>query len=61
MPDSLTVEGLSKRLNLEFSYDWSNPDMSDSTFFLLVLEKFQTHLRVNYLINIYSVSKKELL
>jgi len=30
---------LSKQLNLEFPYDWSNPNMGDSTLIRLVLEK----------------------
>ncbi|NOY66299.1 MAG: hypothetical protein GXP13_02670 [Gammaproteobacteria bacterium] len=33
------TERLSKRLNLEFPYDWSNPEMNESTLISLVLEK----------------------
>jgi len=39
---------LSQRLNLEFPYDWSNPDLDDSTFIQLVLAKtrFNDILRI---------------
>lgn len=33
------IQVLSQRLNLEFPYDWSNPNMDESTFISLVLEK----------------------
>lgn len=36
---SATAEPLSKKLNLEFPYDWSNPGISESTLIFLVLEK----------------------
>jgi len=39
---------LSEQLNLEFPYDWSNPDIDDSTFIRLVLAKtrFNDILRI---------------
>ncbi len=37
--EHFNAERLSKRLNLEFPYDWSNSKMSESTLILLVLEK----------------------
>lgn len=33
------ISQLSRRLNLEFPYDWSNPAMDESTLIALVLEK----------------------
>lgn len=36
---NLNISKLSRILNLEFPYDWSNPDMDESTLILLVLEK----------------------
>lgn len=39
---------LSQKLELEFPYDWSNPDIDESTFIRLVLEKtrFNDILRI---------------
>jgi len=34
-----TSAPLSEKLKLEFPYDWSNPNISESTFILLVFEK----------------------
>jgi len=41
---------LSKQLNLEYPYDWSNPNMDKSTFIRLVLERtrFNDILRVTH-------------
>ncbi len=43
-------ERLSQKLNLEFPYDWSNPDISESTLIFLVLEKarFNDILAITY-------------
>lgn len=37
--EHINAERLSKRLDLEFPYDWSNPNMGESTLISLVLEK----------------------
>jgi len=51
---------LSKQLQLEFPYDWSNPQMEESTFIRLVLEKtrFNDMLRVTHYFGIERVESE---
>ena len=46
----VNVERLSKQIELEFPYDWSNQDISESTLIFLVLEKarFNDILRISH-------------
>jgi len=37
--ETINTKPLSEKLGLEFPYDWSNPNMSESTLIALVLEK----------------------
>ncbi len=51
---------LSQRLNLEFPYEWSNPDLDESTFIHLVLEKtrFNDILRIAHYFGIERIESE---
>ena len=55
---SINAKRLSKQLELEFPYDWSNPDISESTLIFLVLEKarFNDVLRITHYFGIERIS-----
>jgi len=57
-PPATATALLSQQLNLEFPYDWSNPDMDESTLILLVLDKarFNDILSITYYFGIARIS-----